>query len=155
MGVLARRRVEADCDVDLERTLDSFHAYAVPDGIAIRPGDVVQVHGMPSRLQFGEARCFRTTATVIRAGWLRRAWTRAASVFDLTSLYEVGFQPDEELVLVRAGQDGSKAFFSEEKKQKTFDSAVAPLSSTTRQGVKVFWFFFSKKNRLPFRRTSA
>ncbi len=41
-----------------------------------------------------------------------------------------------------------KAFFSEEKKQKTF----APLSRffpvSRRQGAKVFWFFFSKKNGL-------
>ncbi len=88
-----------DCDVDLERTLDSFHAYAVPDGIDIRPGDRVQVHGLPDRLQFGENRRFRTQATVIRAGALRRAWTELVSIFDLTSLYEVGFIPAEELVL--------------------------------------------------------
>ncbi len=87
------------CDVDLERTLDSFHAYAVPDGIDIRPGDIVQVHGLPDRLQFGENRQFRTQATVIRAGALRRAWTELVSIFDLTSLYEVGFIPAEELVL--------------------------------------------------------
>ncbi len=91
--------VEIACDVDLERSHDSFHAYAVPDGIDIRPGDVVQVHGMPSRLQFGEQRRFRTTATVRRAGPLRRLWTEIAGMFELTSLYEVGFQPDEELVL--------------------------------------------------------
>ena len=87
------------CDVDLERSLDSFHAYAVPDGIDIRPGDRVQVHGLPDRLQFGENRQFRTKATVIRAGALRRAWTEFVSIFDLTSLYEVGFIPAEELVL--------------------------------------------------------
>jgi hypothetical protein len=88
-----------DCDVDLERTDDSFHAYAVPDGIDIRPGDRVQVHDMPARLQYGEQRRFRTRATVIRAGKLRRAWTEFASLFDLTSLYEVGFQPAHEIVL--------------------------------------------------------
>ncbi len=87
------------CDVDLERSLDSFHAYAVPDGIAIRPGDRVLVHGLPHRLQFGETRRFRTQATVIRAGMLRRAWTELTAIFDLTSLYEVGFIPAEELVL--------------------------------------------------------
>ena len=87
------------CDVDLERSLDSFHAYAVPDGVDIRPGDRVRVHGLPSRLAFGEVRRFRTEATVIRAGWLRRVWTELVCVFDLTSLYEVGFIPAEELVL--------------------------------------------------------
>ena len=87
------------CDVDLERSADSFHAYAVPDGIDIRPGDRVLVHGLPDRLAFGEARRFRTLATITRAGALRRAWTELVSIFDLTSLYEVGFIPAEELVL--------------------------------------------------------
>jgi hypothetical protein len=91
--------VEIDCDVDLERSDDSFHAYAVPDGIDIRPGDRVQVHGMPDRLRFGERRAFRARATVTRAGALRRLWTEIAGMFELTSLYEVGFQPDHELVL--------------------------------------------------------
>ncbi len=93
------RQVEIQCDVDLERTGDSFHAYAVPDGIDIRPGDTVLVHDMPTRLEFGECRRFRTAATLRRAGPLRRLWTEIAGVFELTSLYEVGFQPDDELVL--------------------------------------------------------
>ncbi len=91
--------VAIECDVDLERTSDSFHAYAVPDGIDIRPGDVVQVHGLPDRLRFGENRRFRAQATVKRAGPLRRAWTEFCGMFELTTLYEVGFAPAEELVL--------------------------------------------------------
>ena len=50
------------CDVDLERSLDSFHAYAVPDGIEIGPGDIVTVHGMPTHLAFGENRRFQGEA---------------------------------------------------------------------------------------------
>ncbi len=45
-------------------------------------------------------------------------------------------------------RQASKAFFSEEKKQKTFDFAVARSRTNTRQGAKVFWFFLSRKNRL-------
>jgi hypothetical protein len=43
----------------------------------------------------------------------------------------------------------SKAFFSEEKKQKTFISLsrMSPEAYVTR--AKVFWFFFPKKNCLP------
>jgi hypothetical protein len=92
-------RIEIDCDVDLERSLDSFHAYAVPDGIEIRPGDTVVVHDMPSHLEFGECRTYRTRATVFRAGTLQRLWTEFTSVFELTGLYEVGFLPSEELAL--------------------------------------------------------
>jgi len=43
----------------------------------------------------------------------------------------------------------SKAFFSEEKKQKTFISFEAAPRKVTLQEAKVFWFFFSKKNILP------
>ena len=39
-----------------------------------------------------------------------------------------------------------KAFFSEEKKQKTFVTAVADSPARHNPGPKVFWFFFSKKN---------
>jgi hypothetical protein len=93
------RGVTITCDVDLERSLDSFHAYAIPDGIEIAPGDVVIVHGLPRHLAFGENRRFRTQATVFRAGRLRQAWTRFASVFELTGLFEVGFAPAHELAL--------------------------------------------------------
>jgi len=97
--LLFGRRLEIECDVDLERSLDSFHAYAVPDGVEISPGDRVIVHGMPSRLEFGESRAWRAKATVIKAGLLRRLWTEFASVFELTGLYEVGFLPAEDLRL--------------------------------------------------------
>ena len=99
MGLLAPRTVAFVCDVDLERTDDSFHAYVIPDGIDMRPGDTVLVQGLPDRLQYGERRQFRAQATVRRAGWFRRLWTEAVSIFELTSLYEVGFQPHDELVL--------------------------------------------------------
>ena len=40
------------------------------------------------------------------------------------------------------------------KQQKTSGPAVAKSSSAYTQGTKVFWFFFSKKNRLPCLATS-
>jgi hypothetical protein len=55
---------------------------------------------------------------------------------------------------VRVGE--RKAFFFEKKKQKTFGRAVADFSgerATARK--KVFWFFFSKKNILPFATSAA
>ncbi len=45
-------------------------------------------------------------------------------------------------------REASKAFFFEKKKQKTFDSAVARRFSSRREGAKVFWSFFSKKDCL-------
>jgi hypothetical protein len=44
----------------------------------------------------------------------------------------------------------SKVFFSEEKKQKTFGLWRVRSPGQIRQSQKVFWFFFSKKNKLPY-----
>jgi hypothetical protein len=47
---------------------------------------------------------------------------------------------------MRVRAQASKAFFSEEKKQKTFVSLSRFSSETHAIGTKVFWAFFSKKN---------
>ena len=83
------------CDVDIEKSPESFHAHAVPDGIDIRPGDVVVVHGAPSDIGFGERLTCQCPATVTRAGAIGRAWTSFTAMFELTQLFEVGFEPKE------------------------------------------------------------
>lgn len=93
--LLGRRTVEVRADVDIEKTAESFHAYAVPDGIAIRPGDVVTVHGVPTDVGFGDRLVMQCAATVRRAGMLERLWTKVTAMFELTELYEVGFMPKE------------------------------------------------------------
>jgi hypothetical protein len=92
MSLFGGQTIEVACDVDIEQTQRSFHAYAVPDGIDIGPGDAVLVHGAPT-VGFGEHVTCRCTATVTRAGLLRRLWTEFRQIFELTELYEVGFQP--------------------------------------------------------------
>ena len=93
--LFGRRTVQAWAEVDLERTGDSFHAYAVPDGVDIRPGDVVQVHGAPTQIAFGDHLVMECPATISRAGRFARAWTALTALFQLTELYEVGFEPKE------------------------------------------------------------
>jgi hypothetical protein len=45
------------------------------------------------------------------------------------------------------GQGGSKVFFSEEKKQKTFANSDPGAACHVRDSTgKVFWFFSSEKN---------
>ena len=88
------RAIVVRCDIEIEQTPESFHAHAVPDGIAIRPGDIVLVHDAPIAVGFGDRISCEGRATVTRAGLLRRAWTRATAIFSLTSLYEVGFEPE-------------------------------------------------------------
>jgi hypothetical protein len=88
----ARETIEVTCTVDIEQTPESLHAHAIPDGIDIRPGDTVVVHGAPTEVKFGDHVSLQCRATVVRASPLDRLWTRLTSVFELTELYEVGFQ---------------------------------------------------------------
>jgi hypothetical protein len=90
-----RRTVQARAEIDIEKTQESFHAYAVPTGIEIRPGDVVTVHDCPTQIAFGEHMITERPATISRAGSLLRTWTALTSMFLLTELYEVGFEPKE------------------------------------------------------------
>lgn len=90
---MTARTVDVRCDVDIEQTRDSFHAHAVPDGIDIRPGDMVLVHGAPTDIGFGERVACECRATVVRAGLLGRLWAHVQGMFELDELYEVGFCP--------------------------------------------------------------
>ena len=93
MGLLGRKRVEIRCAVDIEKTPESFHAYAIPQGIDIRPGDILTMHDVPAAVVFGERIVCECRATVQRAGPIERLWTRIAGFAELTELYEVGFSP--------------------------------------------------------------
>ena len=100
--------IEVACDVDIEKTAESFHAHAVPDGIDIQPGDVVVVHDMPDHVAFGDCYQRRGRATVFRAGPVARMWTRFAGLFELNELYEVGFLPIYETVLQPAAREAGE-----------------------------------------------
>jgi hypothetical protein len=91
--MIRRRTVDVICMVDIEQSPASFHAHAVPRGIDIRPGDLVLVHDAPSHVGFGGHVSVLCHATVTRAFWLQRLWTRALGLLALTELYEVGFSP--------------------------------------------------------------
>ena len=86
------RRFESGCLVEVINRFESLGAHVVLDGdIALAPGDRVTVHGAPIIVPFGETHSERRTATVTRAGPLRAFLARHVSSWDLTSLYEVGF----------------------------------------------------------------
>jgi hypothetical protein len=95
MSLLSEGTVTIRADIDIEKTAESFHAYAIPDGIDIRPGDIVIVHGVPTDIGFGERLITQCSATVYRAGPLLRLWTAFTAMFELTELYEVGFDAKE------------------------------------------------------------
>lgn len=87
-----RRTVQVPCEVDLERTHDHLHAHVTLHGVAIGPGDAVLVKGAPPRIDFGERRTLRASATVRQASGLRRWWTRVWGIREFYELYDVGFE---------------------------------------------------------------
>jgi uncharacterized Zn finger protein len=87
-----RRRFDVDCTVEVVNTFESLAAHVKLDGgIEIEPGDEVLVHGAPLQVPYGETRTERRVATVSRAGWLERAWTRATGDLEFMELCEFSF----------------------------------------------------------------
>ena len=95
VSLFGRQEIQATCDLEIEQTPESFHAYSVPAGVDIRPGDQMLIHGVPTNVAFGQHVKLSLRATILRAGWLKRTWTRFAGFFELTELYEVGFAPKD------------------------------------------------------------
>jgi hypothetical protein len=89
------RRIEGTCTLDIEQTPESLHAWAPLEGVDIRPGDTVQLHGAPVSIPFGERSTIELRFTVRRANWFVRSWTQLAGLLELAELYEVGFLPKE------------------------------------------------------------
>lgn len=89
---------DVDCTIEVENTFESLHAHVTLDGgVAIEPGDSVKVHGEAVRVPYGEKRVLRRTATVTRAGWLERKWTRATGDLEFMELCEFSFSSGREL----------------------------------------------------------
>ncbi len=88
------RRFDIGCTIEVEHTHDHLHAHVALDGdTTLGPGDKVRVHGSAVRVPFGAVLRERRRATVTRARWHERLWTKIAAHFDLTELYEVSFTP--------------------------------------------------------------
>jgi hypothetical protein len=93
--IFGSRSFDVPCIIEIERTADSLHAHAIPEGVELRPGDRVEVHGAPDHVPFGTITTLPGRATVHRAAWPERTWTTAVALFELTELYHCGFEPKE------------------------------------------------------------
>jgi hypothetical protein len=93
-AAIRRRVVDVPCMIDIERTAHSLHAHVDLEGVDVDAGDEVLVHGAPAHVAPGTQFTLRCRATVVRAGWIRRTWTRLFSRFELTLLYEVSFSAE-------------------------------------------------------------
>jgi hypothetical protein len=102
-----RGGVDVPCSIEIEQTRDTLHAHVSLEGIDVDCGDEVLVHAAPSHIAFGERVVTHSQATVWRASPLTRAMTRLTSYLQLTELYEVGFQPKDEIkfTTVKRGEE--------------------------------------------------
>jgi uncharacterized Zn finger protein len=92
MAGFARRSRDTQCTIEIEHSEESLHAHVeLDDESDLRPGDRVRVHGAPIRVKFGQRLTLRRPATVERAYWLERQWTRLTARFELSELYEISF----------------------------------------------------------------
>lgn len=89
---LARQTFEAPCTVEIGHTAESLFAHVEIEGdIEIQPGDRVLVQNAPTHAPFGHRITVQRRATIIRAGFIERLWTRFLGNLELTELYDVSF----------------------------------------------------------------
>lgn len=92
------RQFDVPCTIEVEHTNEHLHAHVeLEGGVPIYPGDRVRVHGDAIRVNYGESAFYNRTATVMRANWLSRQWTRFLAGLEITELYEVSFSAGRKL----------------------------------------------------------
>jgi len=86
------RSFDVGCTVSVSHRFEDLSAHVELDGdVVLQPGDEVLVHGAPIRPPYGEVRVERRRATVTRALWMSRVWTRMWGDVDCLSLLDVSF----------------------------------------------------------------
>ncbi|PRY93247.1 hypothetical protein BCF33_2114 [Hasllibacter halocynthiae] len=98
MGLLKGQIDIAPCTVEVVHVFEELSAHVrLDDGSVIHPGDSVTVSGAPVIAGYGESVTERRTATIRRAGPLRRAWTRLTGDLEFMELCEFSFSEDLKL----------------------------------------------------------
>ena len=89
---MSGRSFDVLCTVKVSHTFENLSAHVELAGdLPLFPGDRVLVHGAAISPPFGEVQVEQRRATVTRAGWVTRAWTRLTGELDCLSLLDVGF----------------------------------------------------------------
>jgi hypothetical protein len=84
------------CTVNVVNTFEQLSAHVVLDGdVKIEPGDEVLVHGTEIRVPYGESHSERREATIKRAGWLERKWTKLTGDMEYMELLEFSFSEEK------------------------------------------------------------
>jgi hypothetical protein len=86
------------CTVEVSHKFESLHAHVrFNDGSVVHPGDSVVVHGAPVMAPYGEVVTEDREATITRATWLERAWTRLTGDIEFMELCEFSFSEEVRL----------------------------------------------------------
>jgi uncharacterized Zn finger protein len=94
----SRQKEDVPCTIEVENTFESLHAHVrLEGGVVIHPGDEVLVHGERVEVPYGEKRVFTRMATINRAGWIERLWTRATGDLEFMELCEFSFSERPQL----------------------------------------------------------
>ncbi len=84
------------CTVRVVNTFESLAAHVeLDDGVTVEPGDEVLVHGKPIIVPYGETAMERRRATITRANWLERKWTRLTGDLEFMELLEFSFSGED------------------------------------------------------------
>ncbi len=93
--MFSRRTETAPCTVEVSHVFESLHAHVRFDnGAVVHPGDEVLVHGKPVLAAYGEVISEARTATITRAGWIKRQWTRMTGNLEFMELCEFAFSEE-------------------------------------------------------------
>jgi|TARA_A100001011_G_C13969571_1_gene698682 uncharacterized Zn finger protein len=98
MKFFSRLTETAPCTVEISHTFESLHAHVrFNNGTIVHPGDEVLVHGKPLLAAYGEIVSEDRTATIKRAFWLERIWTRLTGNLEFMELCEFSFSEEVKL----------------------------------------------------------
>lgn len=88
---------EVPCTVEVENSFDFLFTNVELDGVDVGPGDEVLVHDPPTEAPYGERVVAERRATVVRAGWPERLWTRLTGDLEFMELLEFSFSSGRRL----------------------------------------------------------
>lgn len=95
MELFPRRREQAPCTVEVSHKFESLHAHVrFNNGAIVNPGDEVLVHGAPIMAAYGEVVTEDRMATITRATWIERIWTRLTGDMEFMELCEFAFSEE-------------------------------------------------------------
>ena len=96
--MFSRRNEMTPCTVEVSHTFESLHAHVrLNNGAIVHPGDEVIVHGEPIMAPYGEVIIEDRVATITRAFWLERLWTKLVGNFEFMEICEFSFSEEVSL----------------------------------------------------------